>query len=64
MLRTVDEANRLIAQGRRLHVAGDASALARLTRGNWMGGTIPYSSLPTAGELSGSVSSSPNCRRR
>ncbi len=42
MLRTVDEANRLIAQGRRLHVAGDASALARLTRGNWMGGTIPY----------------------
>lgn len=42
MLHTVDAVNRLIAQGRRLHVAGDAAALARLARGNWIGGTIPY----------------------
>ncbi|HEY1933481.1 MAG TPA: hypothetical protein VGG99_15825 [Acetobacteraceae bacterium] len=42
MLRTVDETNRLIAQGRRLHVAGDAAALGKLARGDWIGGTIPY----------------------
>ena len=42
MLHTVDAANRLIAQGRRLHVAGEASALARLAPGDWVGGTIPY----------------------
>lgn len=42
MLRTVDDTNRLIAQGKRLHVAGDAGALGRLGRGDWIGGTIPY----------------------
>jgi uncharacterized protein DUF6976 len=42
MLRTVDEVNGLIAQGKRLHVAGDAGPLARLARGDWIGGSIPY----------------------
>jgi hypothetical protein len=42
MLQTVEAANRLIAQGKRLHVAGDAAALAGLARGDWIGGTIPY----------------------
>jgi hypothetical protein len=42
MLQTVGEANRLIAQGKRLHVAGDAGALAGLVKGDWIGGTIPY----------------------
>ena len=42
MLHSVDEANRLIMAGKRLHIAGDAAALARLGRGDWIGGTIPY----------------------
>lgn len=42
MLHSVDEANQLIVGGKRLHIAGDAAALARLTRGDWIGGTIPY----------------------
>jgi hypothetical protein len=42
MLYSVDEANRLITAGNHLHIAGDAAALARLTRGDWIGGTIPY----------------------
>ena len=42
MLYTIEAANRLIADGRWRHIAGDASTLARLARGNWIGGTIPY----------------------
>jgi hypothetical protein len=42
MLYTVTDANRLIEQGKPLHIAGDATALSRLARGNWIGGTIPY----------------------
>jgi uncharacterized protein DUF6976 len=42
MLYSIDDANALIARGGALHIAGDAAALARLTRGNWIGGTIPY----------------------
>jgi hypothetical protein len=42
MLWTVDAVNGLIARGKRLHVAGDAAALAQLTRGDWIGDSIPY----------------------
>lgn len=42
MLHAIEAANRLIAQGQWLHIAGDAAALARLDRGRWVGGTIPY----------------------
>jgi hypothetical protein len=49
MLHSTDDANRLIAQGRWLHIAGDGAALARLARGNWVGGTIPYFLTATGG---------------
>ena len=42
MLRTVEEVNRLLAQGKRLHVAGDAAVLECLAKGDWIGGSIPY----------------------
>lgn len=42
MLRTINDANRMIARGKRLHVAGDAAVLSQLARGDWIGGTIPY----------------------
>src|SRR5579883_1814161 len=42
MLYTVNDANNLIRQAKPLHIAGDAAALARLARGDWIGGTIPY----------------------
>lgn len=42
MLRTIDEVNALLAQGKRLHVAGDAAVLARVAPGDWIGGSIPY----------------------
>jgi len=42
MLRTVEEVNTLLARGKRLHVAADAPVLARLPRGDWIGGSIPY----------------------
>jgi hypothetical protein len=41
-LYTVSEANDLINAGRRLHIAGDESALIKLNKGIWIGGTIPY----------------------
>ena len=42
MLYTIDAANALISRGTPLHIAGDETALRRLQRGNWIGGTIPY----------------------
>ena len=39
---SIDEANAVIDAGRPMHVAGDESALRRLNRGAWIGGTIPY----------------------
>ena len=39
---TVSEANALIGAGKRLRVAGDELALAKLDRGMWIGGTISY----------------------
>lgn len=41
-LHTVAQTNTLIAEGRRLHIAGDEACLGRLDRGAWIGGTIPY----------------------
>ncbi len=35
-------ANALIDAGKKLHFAGDESALRHLHRGSWIGGTIPY----------------------
>ena len=42
MLYSVAAANALIATGQPLTIAGDENALARLQRGRWIGGTIPY----------------------
>lgn len=41
-LMSTDEAAGLLAAGHTLLVAGDRRALARLPRGSWIGGTIPY----------------------
>lgn len=41
-LMTVDEAARCILAGRGVTIAGDESALRRLPKGLWIGGTIPY----------------------
>lgn len=39
---SISDANALIDAGKRLHAAGDQAALAKLHRGAWIGGTIPY----------------------
>jgi hypothetical protein len=39
---TIEEAKKLIAQGRPLLFAGDEQLLAQLPKGRWIGGTIPY----------------------
>ena len=41
-LLTLEETTKLIQKGERLLVAGDESLLAKLPRGEWVGGTIPY----------------------
>ena len=41
-LQTVAQTNAQIAEGKRLHIAGDESALVQLSPGTWIGGTIPY----------------------
>jgi len=42
MLKTVQQAAEDILAGKRLVLAGEESLLARLPRGTWIGGTIPY----------------------
>jgi len=42
MFVTLEEAKKLIEQGKVLHIAGDEDLLAQLPRGNWIGGTTPY----------------------
>lgn len=39
---SIAEAATRIGQGKYLSIAGDEAALAKLPRGNWIGGTIPY----------------------
>ncbi len=41
-LYTIEEAVRLILTGSKLVITGDETALNRLPKGNWIGGTIPY----------------------
>lgn len=41
-LMPVADATAKIEQGKFLSIAGDEGALAKLPRGNWIGGTIPY----------------------
>ena len=41
-LYTVDEVSDFISHGKTLSLAGDESLLAKLPKGNWIGGTIPY----------------------
>lgn len=48
-LRTVAETNKLIADGKILHIAGEESALTQLHQGKWIGGTIPYFLTPDGG---------------
>ena len=42
VLFSIDEVQKMIAQGNRLLLAGDESALEKLLPGKWIGGTIPY----------------------
>jgi hypothetical protein len=42
MLTDIDSARRQIESGKSLFIAGDESLLARLPKGSWIGGTIPY----------------------
>ena len=42
MLCNLKEASDLVSTGRPLLIAGNAGALRKLPRGNWMGGTTPY----------------------
>ena len=42
MLHSTTEVNRKIANGKPLLSAGSEEALRQLTKGNWIGGTIPY----------------------
>ncbi len=50
-LYTVSEVNALIGAGKRLHIAGDELALAKLNKGTWIGGTIPYFLTPEGGVM-------------
>jgi hypothetical protein len=38
----ISDANALIKSGKWLHIAGEEASLTKLTKGNWIGGTIPY----------------------
>ena len=38
----IADTNTLIKTGKWLHIAGEESSLAKLSKGNWIGGTIPY----------------------
>ena len=42
MLKSIPEVNQMIAEGKALLLAGSEEALSQLSKGNWIGGTIPY----------------------
>mgnify|MGYP001171406054 FL=1 len=42
MFVNLDEAKKLIQEGRVLHIAADESMLEQLPKGSWIGGTTPY----------------------
>ncbi len=42
MLVTLEEAGKMIRDGKVLHIAGDDSLLSKLPAGKWIGGTTPY----------------------
>ncbi|OHE71653.1 MAG: hypothetical protein A2413_02080 [Treponema sp. RIFOXYC1_FULL_61_9] len=42
MLLSIEEAVRLIGKNEILHIAGSEDSLAKLPKGKWIGGTIPY----------------------
>jgi hypothetical protein len=42
VLLTIDEVNQKIKAGKKLLLAGDENALAKLEKGSWIAGTIPY----------------------
>ena len=50
-LYTISEVNELISAGKRLHIAGDESALTKIDKGVWIGGTIPYFLTPQGGVM-------------
>jgi len=47
MLKSVQEAAREIQAGRILAIAGEASLLAQLPAGTWIGGSIPNTTCAT-----------------
>ena len=42
MLKSTTEVNQMIAEGKALLLAGSEEVLSQLSKGNWIGGTIPY----------------------
>ncbi|MEJ2045229.1 MAG: hypothetical protein P8X74_19065 [Reinekea sp.] len=48
----IETAIKLIKKGEYLSIAGDAKLLAKLPKGNWIGGSIPYFMGPRGGESS------------
>jgi len=49
---TLDEAKKIINEGKRLLIAGDEDLLKQLPSGNWVGGSIPYFMGDTGGTTS------------
>ncbi len=47
---SLEEAAALVSDGKMLSIAADASLLAKLPPGNWIGGTIPYFMAQDGGE--------------
>jgi hypothetical protein len=52
MFVTLNEAVKIIAQGKFLSIAADESLLSKLPKGNWIGGTTPYFITEEGGMLS------------
>jgi hypothetical protein len=48
---TVDETAEVVCSGKSLFVAGDESALSKLPKGQWIGGTIPYFMADDGGQM-------------
>jgi hypothetical protein len=64
MLNSIFEVQKQIATGKCLFLAGSESALSQLSKGNWIGGTIPYFMDVTGGTCSESqifVNEVPDC---
>jgi hypothetical protein len=51
MLRSFDEASKIIASGKCLHIAGTEALLKKLPKGNWIGGSTEYFMAESGGKV-------------